>query len=113
MKRPLGTAILFSLVFILCISFSGGFSLAVRKAYAADASLPIRVRLVRCVSADDRLSVCHSEGLCCGMADSARSDTPSLTVAHVLTVDMFTADSAPPGQNLWLRRVARRLEIPQ
>ena len=40
--------------------------------FAAEAELPIKARIVRCVSQQERLVACSKQSLCCSLLDSSQ-----------------------------------------
>lgn len=41
----------------------------VSQAEATEAIMPVKVRIIRCVSYEERLAMCHIENLCCNLLD--------------------------------------------
>lgn len=58
---------------LVCLLPLSGF--ACPLAYATDTVLPIKVRIVRCVTQAERLNTCHQEGMCCEFLDPDSEDS--------------------------------------
>lgn len=65
------TAPRFRLPVFLFLLLLSGFACA--PVYAADTVLPIKVRIVRCVTQAERINACDQEGMCCEFLDPDNS----------------------------------------
>lgn len=55
-------------IIMLCLSMT--LVTSVRPADAAEAILPIKARIIRCVTPQERRNMCSQENLCCGLLDT-------------------------------------------
>lgn len=78
------------LAFVYLLSLSGFFC---APAHASDTVLPIKIRIVRCVTQIERLNVCHQEGMCCEFLDPD-AENP---IKHKVSFMQFAPD--PGGDN--------------
>lgn len=98
---------------ILMILLIGGTSSYTPPAFSAEASFNIRVRLVRCVSEEERRTMCQTENMCCEYINSgdfaAYDNDPSIDEPIYVTLNTF----APPSEsNIWMRSVSRKQTAP-
>ena len=58
-------------------------------AWAAEAILPIKARIIRCVSYEERMQMCAIEKLCCRLQEeiNANAATPADSYQGVHTID--------------------------
>ena len=88
---------------------------SVSSAWAADDTLQIKVRLVRCVTPDERLYFCGDEGLCCDYLEPDMISREPLSEGPQAgaTVLKTYPDPAPEKRFVWLRQLTRptRIEV--
>lgn len=69
------------LLAFMCLFFLSGFTCP--PAHATDTVLPIKVRIVRCVTQAERFNTCHQEGMCCEFLDPDSEDSPRNRVSFM------------------------------
>ncbi len=102
MQRRLGKRIFsFFPVVLLAFCFQ-------TEAFAADTVLPIRVRIERCVTAEEQAAACDEKGLCCDFG------IPGFA-PETAAPDMVVLESHPNPENgstLWMRTLSQRGSVP-
>ncbi len=77
-------------------------------AQAADTMLPIHVRLVRCVSQEERYMMCRSESLCCEFIDGANLENAAAEEEQQLVVLQSYPQPLGKSELLWIKNVSQR-----
>jgi hypothetical protein len=67
------------------------------RADAVDATLTIKVRLVKCISPLERRTMCSSENLCCEFIDGFAATTPRQERLETLAMS-----SVPRADAIWI-----------
>jgi len=108
MRRVLGNGVCRAVITAIVMAvMCSGFSII---AEAADTLLPIRIKVVRCVTEKERIFQCGDEGLCCDLLDPAIDQAaaqPPASVPDFLILERFPLP-ADGNQALWLRTLSRQ-----
>ena len=86
---------------VVCALLMGILSWPLHLAAAAEATLMIKARLVRCVSQNERKFMCDSESLCCEFIDGFDEDAAE--------AERLTSRLIPTTASIWISAAAPAL----